>query len=167
MTGMASRHIVITLSVPSVLSVWTFTLCLEHISYIVCGRNTKIRVLMHLCVADCLVPCGVPVTLTSGLSYRKKKVPSITRMLFGIWIPNLVCGHILGGGVSHTTFGSFWPRPWPLPSILEKLCLKYISYNIVGWIPSWYVDAAWGHRVSHTVSGALWPLALILEKSCP
>ena len=96
MTGMASkgRHIVITLSVLSVLSVWAFTLCPEHISYIICGRNTKTRVLMHLWVSDCLVPCRVPVILTSGLNNRKKHVLSITRILFDIGIPNGLWTHL-------------------------------------------------------------------------
>ena len=42
------RHIVIKLPVLSVLSVWVFISYPEYISYIILGRNAKIRDLMHL-----------------------------------------------------------------------------------------------------------------------
>ena len=42
------RHIVIKLPVLSVLSVWVFITYPKYISYIILGRNAKIRVLMHL-----------------------------------------------------------------------------------------------------------------------
>ena len=42
------RHSVIKLPVLSVLSVWVFISYPEYISYIILGRNAKIRVLMHL-----------------------------------------------------------------------------------------------------------------------
>ena len=42
------RHIVIKLPVLSVLSVLVFISYPEYISYIILGRNAKIRVLMYL-----------------------------------------------------------------------------------------------------------------------
>ena len=42
------RHIVIKLHALSVLSVWVFITYPEYISYIILGRNDKIRVFMHL-----------------------------------------------------------------------------------------------------------------------
>ena len=42
------RHIVIKLTVLSVLGVGVFISYAEYISYIILGRNAEIRVLMHL-----------------------------------------------------------------------------------------------------------------------
>ena len=54
------RHIVITLSIPSVCP----ALCPVHMSYILLGRNPKFGVWMHLGIAECRVSFWVSVTLT-------------------------------------------------------------------------------------------------------
>ena len=56
----------------SALSVRVFTTCLEHISYIIKGRNLKYRMWMQLGIAKCRIPfwCRCKLGLTSCLSSR-------------------------------------------------------------------------------------------------
>ena len=96
------RHIVIALSVrPSVrpsVSPSVPLSCPVHISYILWGRNSKFGVWIHLGMAECRVPFSGHCDLDLDLwpSFYNNHVRSISLILFGVGISNLVCGCILG-----------------------------------------------------------------------
>ena len=93
------RHIVIKLPVLSVLSVSVFILYVEYISYIILGRNAKIRVLIILSY--------------QGLRLSNLKVdttkPSLVKM----------CLNAFRVMERHASL--------PLPSDLEKSCQEHTS----------------------------------------
>ena len=70
----------------------------------------------------------VTLTLTSGLSSKKKLVPSISPILYEIGIPNLVCGYTLGSQSFDFCFSVTMTLTSGLSS--RKLCLEHISYNL-------------------------------------
>ena len=63
------RHIVIKLPVLSILSVWVFISYPEYISYIILGRNAKIRVLFQ--VMERHAPLPLPSDLEKSCHEHK------------------------------------------------------------------------------------------------
>ena len=45
-------------------------IALEHISYIICSRNSKVGMWMPLQMVECHIPFGITVILTSDLVSR-------------------------------------------------------------------------------------------------
>ena len=53
-----------------------------------------------------VVECHVPFCVTVTLPFTSDLITRIIFPIFEVGIPNLVCGYILGGGVSYLILGS-------------------------------------------------------------
>ena len=138
-----------------------------HISYIICGRNSKFGVWMHKGMAECRVPflghydLDLQRSFYSNHTVRPSVSPSVTLrvrcispIFFDVGIPNLMRGCILGWrSVSYhlqvtVTLTS---------DLVFRIIVSgaYLLYYLRWESQIWCVDASWDDKVSHTIIGSL------------